>query len=783
VFSDEVTELAAFKAGQLDWYDWTLPAAEVNCSANPNCLQNNPDALVTQPVGAADMTQFDFNHHMPWFGLPGQVSSGLSGVDQFGLTVSTKQPNPSTTLILKGVSHLFDKASWILNGPCQGPQCVAIDDPIPNPVCTDTVAPCSTFSQRVAWDSLAGTGGRLASLCVSAAPGQPCAYKLANGPATLAGIPSAADIAIAKDYFFAAGLKDVNGGTDNTKLIAWSGAQADRIIFLIRTDDDKRFSAGSILANTLDGIFSKPGGTPVVNRILGDIRALGRYRLTVPLDDWNIYTGKWGLGLDATHLHALYDSSVATNDCGGAARLSTLNYGVYCRASFDAAQRAATFQSLSVGAFNTESQIADNIAGGDVMIMPLFSDAALTLGHNGWDGIIDVKGSGITNANAGVFNWFSMRAKAGYTGSTLGPPGGGNPNVLRAGFRQGTDKLNIFGGAGTQWEAYASLSPLYDSPGGFNPRALTNPLFDPYETMVTRVDQRFCASFSICGLTPPTGTPDATPITRLDFYFRSDILFHDGVQVTASDFVKSCLAYRDVPNVGYGFDATCAPLLDTHLPVPESVTAANPNGCAPLCATMVMNGQSFLHKLFLMGIPVVPVHLWDSNGDGFICGAIAQGSCAGRAADATTDVNFDPMAAGILVGSGPFMCLDLDTGKPGGSCSQTAAGLKGGQAIGTGGRFLFTRNDQYILGSPNVAGSPLHKFSQADSVCTPGQACYRSWNIDINHVSAVEAPGHSAALQLLVLASLDFHLAGVPGKALNNIDTTDAGNTLFQLNP
>jgi len=153
-----------------------------------------------------------------------------------------------------------------------------------------------------------------------------------------------------------------------------------------------------------------------------------------------------------------------------------------------------------------------------------------------------------------------------------------------------------------------------------------------------------------------------------------------------------------------------------------------------------------------------------------------------------------------LIGHGPFMCLDLDTGAPGGSCSQTAAGAKGGQSIGPGGRLLLTRNDNYYLGTPNVAGvittgAPLWKFSVADSVCPPTNPAYRDWRITTADLSCVVTPGHSAAIQQLVVASLDLNLGaptfGASGKVdalgnpapLNDIDTTDNGNTLFQLNP
>lgn len=735
VFTNEISELAAFQAGGIDWFDWTIPRPQI-----PGLI-GNPDALVSNPIADAGMFQIDFNHRFPILGVQMQEPAGPCSTDPlnaqfnglFGVC-STLKPTAAGIEVRRAIAHLVDKAQFVATqGDCAGGFCVAIDDPIPGAVCADTAAPCSTLAQRTAWDA----GYPHSVACT----GTPCAYHVAAGGAL--GAPSGADLQAARQHLAAAGLVDSDGDGQ------FDFPATGQTIFAIRSDDPRRLQLGTTIANAIDLLFEAgPGGIPVVSRLLGDIGALGAtVFFSVPDTDFGLYTGGWGLGLDATHIFPLYNAAFASNFCGGNPSLFNLNYGFYCNNAFDVKVEKGTFDALTLAAFNSPHQGASDIAGKTAMNIPVYARTSRTLAHNGWEGVLDVKGDGIAN----TFNWFNMRQKPGFVpGGGLGLPGGGNPDLLRAGFRQGTSRLNIFH-AGTVWESYIIFN-IYDSPGGFNPRAVTNPFFEPYETGVTSVREIFNDN----GADQIPGTADDEPVTVIELIFRNDLQFHDGSQVTAVDFLESGLAYRDVPQGGFGSASSWEPVVAHSIPIPGA-------NCGNLCVQLVLQGKTFLHKLNMLATPILPIHLWDTNGDGKVCSALELNECAGRGADATVDVNFDPMAAGIMVGHGPWMCLS-PSGVPGGSCSQTAAGGVGGQSIGPGGSFLLTRND---ANSPVVLNNALHRFAQAD--------VNDDWVVDVTN-DFVLAAGNPA-LQSLIIASLDIKLAGGFGPGLLNLNDIDRSNT------
>ncbi len=842
VYTNDASELTDFRGGKLDYFDWTLKHADFNA------LQSNGDAFIAASADAG-MFQTDINHHAGIFGIATQQArtdfttfpdGGIGG-----LPASTKEPTANGILAIKAIEHLIDKSSFINAGDCASGFCSAVDDPIPYAVCgypagaggpgsapfTGPLAPCTTYAQRAAWDNLFST----TTLCATGTL-DPCAFRLAPGAN---GNPSVADLAAAKTYLQAAGLIldtgtgklcfPASGQTGNCSAASGSG----QIIYAIRSDDPKRRLMGTIIANAIDSIFDAgPGGIPVTHRILGNISQLGkRVFLSVPADDWNLYTGGWGLALDATHFNGLYDADFASNFCGGDPSLFNLNYGFYCNPQFNFLQRKATFTDIGLVAFNADMQAAANAAGNTGMILTIYSRNSQTLAHNGWAGLVNVNGAGFESD----FNWSNAYQKAGYVSTGgLGLPGGGNPNLLRAGFRQGTDSLNEFQ-AGTVWEAHI-LGQIYDSPGHFNPRGSTatpDPAFSPYEALLPvigtpGVTETFCHAGADCvtalnqvGFHVP-GVPDTEPVTVVQLIFRNDILFHDGVQLTANDYVKSILAYRDVPQGGFGQAAAFANLLDVKVPIPLSSFGS-------FSVQLTFDGQSFLNKLNALGAPILPLHVWDTNGDGFICSDLGLGSCAGRAADFSTaacntlaqsmpqpagnnaalaagcievtGTDFDPMASGFLIGSGPFQCLDLDTGKPGGSCSQTAAGAKTGQAVGPNGRFLLTRNDKNAYCCPTDpngatliadassgaltnaeinAATPLARFAMTDQSHFI-DASHFGWIIDVLDLSIGSSNFGSTGnsrLALAIATSADNNIGGTFGAStLFDSDRTNVGNT------
>jgi hypothetical protein len=286
-----------------------------------------------------------------------------------------------------------------------------------------------------------------------------------------------------------------------------------------------------------------------------------------------------------------------------------------------------------------------------------------------------------------------------------------------------------------------------------NPRSTIAPYYDQYETGAKSATQ----TFNTFGADQMPGNADDVPVTVIDIVMRNDLFFHDGVNLTFDDFIKTGLALRDVPQGGFGGYYSWYPLLAYYDPIPGS-------NCAPYCGRIVMDGQTFLHKLNVVGSAILPIHLWDTNRDGFICSELGIGSCAGRSPDPTTDINFDPMAAGIMVGHGPFMCLGpgrdgtrgtLDD-TVGGTCSESAPGVLGGQSIGPGGRFILTRYEGYAFCCPTEPATPLHRFAQAD--------LDKDWKITAVDLALA---GGNSTLQELIAAQMDYTLGGSQAKKLN----------------
>jgi hypothetical protein len=122
--------------------------------------------------------------------------------------------------------------------------------------------------------------------------------------------------------------------------------------------------------------------------------------------------------------------------------------------------------------------------------------------------------------------------------------------------------------------------------------------------------------------------------------------------------------------------------------------------------------MSVFHELNIGGLPIIPKHLWDTDNDGF-------------ADFDKIDLGYDPLAAMTLVGSGPFVCRNRDTGQVGGRCSENADGSLGGQNIVVGGRFLLSKYDfssisrsrQYVRSTgdwPTSVSGNFQEFSWAD---------------------------------------------------------------------
>jgi hypothetical protein len=201
------------------------------------------------------------------------------------------------------------------------------------------------------------------------------------------------------------------------------------------------------------------------------------------------------------------------------------------------------------------------------------------------------------------------------------------------------------------------------------------------------------------GTTSHSSTFDsATSVTTQTWHLRNDLKFQDGNSVTANDVAYTIISYRNVPSQAF-----------------ESITAAVLTAigtdCGPgqPCKTLQvkLQGQSPFFELNIGTLPIIEKSLWAP-----VCGdpPSPASQCANLA--------FDPMAAGIMVGSGPWTCAVpagfASAGHIGGSCLVNADGTLGGQASTVGGKWLLTRNNLFDRCCPDDRSSPLGKLTCSD---------------------------------------------------------------------
>jgi hypothetical protein len=316
-------------------------------------------------------------------------------------------------------------------------------------------------------------------------------------------------------------------------------------------------------------------------------------------------------------------------------------------------------------------------------------------------------------------------------------PGGGNPNLIRRGFSQDPDTLNVYQ-ATTVWD-FEVISQVFDSMLAVNPTTggADQQVID---WMTTSHSQTFQPNELGCIAGPSVAATSCVKgITTQTWHLRNDLFFHDNTPVTAQDVVYSILTQRDDPSAN-GF--------------PSVAFVTNAVALDSRTVQVKLESNSAFYELNIGGVPIVPQHLYQGPG-GSICGSISSVSTpAGPAnavlngpASACADPAFDPLTCtgtaglvagcgttfadgsfqGIFVGSAGYVCNNVDPtagafnghvqafGKAGGSCAQSGAGaVIGGGSFGPDSRALLVANTNYMRGLRGAQGNGLQKASWAD---------------------------------------------------------------------
>jgi len=370
------------------------------------------------------------------------------------------------------------------------------------------------------------------------------------------------DMGLARAALVAGGFTEgstgplVDGG-DNVRVYPVghekAGLDLDPLILYIRADDPDRMEAGKRIAAKL-----KLLGIPTTDNILP---MSGCYNPVFIVQDYHLYTGGWGLGIDPDYLYDLY---------GGHA-INWPNYLYYNNSDFNEAaaqvKYAVTFEQALEGAM--EAQMVMTV---DVGYIPLWTAIAQTA-HRGydnhdtgkpWEGFVNAEGVGLANG-ATYMNAHTGDAATGGT--------------LVAGQKEHPMKLNHMR---SEWTyEYSILLRIYDF-------LISG---DPY----TFEDMPWLAHSWHVGVYYNTAL--GKECTMLTFNLEDDIYWHDGVHFTSAD-VKFSLEYYKA-NKGWWW-GNVMDLYDVQTPDDYTVV-------------VLMSVKSFwaLHWIGT-GVPMFPKHIWET---------------------------------------------------------------------------------------------------------------------------------------------------------------------------
>ncbi len=668
VYTDERAEYNALQAtpSQFDFPDSPIPSSLIAT------FSADPRFFVTPPSPEFGMFDIEFNHANNFFGVFS---------DQHG-------NSPQGIEFREGIAHLIDKPTFVSNVVGLAG---ALDNPLPpgqgvlhsglpfnpqNPssaacnVTTTTACAVGTAtgSYTISYQTTTRKGNyTLSGVCGWDTIHKSCtsAFRLQAGNSDSNGMAlvGSADFCAAADHFIAAGLATGKNAT-TCVLTGWKGTSS--INFIIRSDNAPRLALGTALKSRVCDLIGL-AACPFSPMLLTILQVLPMVFSTSSTQlSWHMYTAGWGFSPQFDQLFALYNSQFASTECGGKRASFGQDYTYFCNADYDHATSMLEFNDTLSGA-EASANLAMDIFGKHVGIIPIWSANHQFAFNKGWTGINDAVGVGPPNFLSPLNAWTST--------PTLDTNGN---SVLRWGFSKGTSSLNPFL-ATTPQELYVVRS-VYDTLFVANPY---NPSSDIFGWVA---DQ-----FQI--LPPQAGDPAGTK-QDIQVALRPDVFFHDGGRLTAQDVKFSLLGAQQLGNGSAA--AYLASFVDVTI-LSDTLFRINLYQLDPF------------ELLNVGSLPIVPQHIWASD---TTTSCMVKGS-----AQCTVNTTLlsgsaaDPVINHRLIGSGPWTCVDLATGQIGGGCTTPFGGTPGSgtQAIGPGDTMLLQRYaaSAFLNGFPTPTGGGL----------------------------------------------------------------------------
>lgn len=694
VFTDSTAEYTGLQStpASIDFTDWPIPPSLIAP------LDMSPNFQVTNPISDAGYYELEFHMANNYWGCQFNFGNAACG-----------------TQIRQAFAHGMDKNTFVtqeLSG-----QAVAIDNPVPPGVTLNSPNPCNWDTQfpQTGSNCIVNAPGGTAYHLSSATSGSGCTSNPTFPYTPGCGTP---DFCAAADHLITAGLATGKNPTTCVLTGVTSTVTSSPVNIVIRSDDTRRLHSGEGYAQFICGLFTgsfttgcgiSPSTTNILTATIGPITAIRPQIFpdncsTICLTWW-IYTAGFVnvlafdsslyFGYDSRFVNGISGIKQPSGPCSSLAvpTFSPGNYMYLCSQSYDSKIEQAEFAPClraigdpgspvpPVTFANCPGTTQLSAASAAYQAQDVFGQNAFTIpewtGTNrfaylaGWQRGIVHQGDGFTPPG----NYFAM-----LNAWNPKPPVAG---TVRQGFEQSTNSVNPFIG-NTNWDLGVQAG-VYDTLGIGNPASPQSLL----DWMTIKTDQLTLSSLNYV---PPTGT-----IGALRYTLRNDIFWQTGQKVTAWDAAFSYIAFK-ANGVSIGTDGGLAPM----------------NGVKVLSPTQFdvdFNQTGPFTRLSISSIPIIPGRFWSacsastwdvgSNSMSFASANSALTPCIAPSTSVTSsgvivptassvDSNkvqpsYDPIANGIFVGSGPWVCQS-STGVIGTGCTSS-----GSQSVTPGGSITLKR--------------------------------------------------------------------------------------------
>ena len=699
VYTDSTAEMIAFQNGLVD-----IPDAPISPSISSSICMS-PNFTCTSPIMFTGYFELQFHLANNYWGCQMNFGNSACGKE-----------------IRQAIAHGLDKNVFV-NDELFGAG-VAIDNPVPSSVNLVSPNPCS-------WDATHLQSG---PNCVAGGPGG-TAYHLApassgSGCANTPGLAytpgcGTPDFCAAADHFIASGI--ATGRNPVTCVLTGIAASitSNPVDFFVRSDDTARLHMGQsyveFVCALLTGSFSlgcgiSPSTNNLVTYTAGPLSSFPPFCVLLLAcgTSWWVYTGGFGnIPTVDQSLYFIYNSRFASVPSSVEPPCSSLgvptsapsDYMFLCSPNHDALSTQVEFSPcVSSPGDPVHGQIIPTFANCPGTAQPTATSAAYQtqdfFGQNAFT--IPVW----TSANTFAYpsNWQRVVV---HNGNGFIPPGNtfadvnaytptpAVPGTIRQGYTQSARSLNPF--VAVSDHELGIIDNIWDSPFHENPSVPGSSLALDWMTVSSPLIPANQLAY-----VPPPGT-----IAAFRFSLRGDMFWQSGQRVTSWDLAFSYIALKATGAAG---GVGLAPLTGIKV---ISLTQVD----------LLVSAVGPFTKLSLGRTIVIPGRFWSSCGSStwdngantmsFAAANFALTPCIAPSSSVTssgailpnatsvdnskTGPGYDPLAAGTLVGSGPWECFGSSLGA---GCSSSNT-----EAVPVGGSYALQR---YGLGT--APGSSLSTY-------------------------------------------------------------------------